>query len=150
MLTESSQRRTDMEYRRRLWFWAVMCLAVVLATACGSGGSKQESTPSTESTTATTATTVAPAPAGPAAPAAAQITIDGFSYGQPITVSPGAKITVVNKDSAGHTVTSNTPGKFDADVPGNAQATFTAPNEAGSYPYHCNYHASMHGTLVVQ
>lgn len=150
MLSEmlsGSQRRTDVEYRRRQWFWAVMCLAVVLATACSSGGSKQESPSTTE---LTTSTTVASAPAGPPAPATAQITIDGFSYGQPITVAPGAKITVVNKDSAEHTVTSNTPGKFDADVGGNAQATFTAPNDAGSYPYHCNFHPSMHGTLVVQ
>lgn len=150
MLMSSSQRRTNVEDRRRQCFWAVMCLAVVLAAACSSGGGKQESTPTTELITPTqsTATSVPPATAAPAA--AGQITIEGFSYGQPITVSPGAQITVVNKDSAEHTVTSNTPGKFDTDVAGNAQATFTAPNEPGSYPYHCAFHASMHGTLVVQ
>ena len=123
-----------------------MCL-VVVAAACGSGGNKQQVTATTELTTTPSATS---APPGPPAPTSAQITIDGFSYGPPITVAPGAEITVVNKDSAAHTVTSNDVGKFDTDVAGNAQATFRAPKEPGSYPYHCNYHSSMHGTLVVQ
>src|SRR5262245_38639319 len=127
MLKSSSQRRTNIEYRRRRSLSAMACLAIVLATACGAGGGKQESTATTELTTATpSATTVPSAPAAPA-PAAAQITIEGFNYGQPITVAPGAHITVVNKDSAPHTVTSNVPGKFDVDVTGNAQGTFTAP-----------------------
>jgi plastocyanin len=39
---------------------------------------------------------------------------------------------------------------FDADINGNGQTTFTAPAKPGSYPYHCEYHGSMHGTLIVQ
>jgi plastocyanin len=28
-------------------------------------------------------------------------------------------------------------------------ATFTAPTTPGSYPFHCEYHRTMHGVLVV-
>jgi plastocyanin len=86
----------------------------------------------------------------PAPASSAQITIDGFKYTERITVAPGAQVTILNKDSVKHTVTSNTPGLFDTEVGGNGQATFTAPSAPGSYPYHCTYHASMHGVLVVQ
>ncbi|MGI8612722.1 MAG: cupredoxin domain-containing protein [Nocardioidaceae bacterium] len=40
---------------------------------------------------------------------------------------------------------------FDVNVTaGGGTATFTAPTKPGSYPYHCTYHSSMHGTLVVK
>jgi plastocyanin len=133
----------------RYVIWAALCLTVVIAAAACSGGGNQ-SAPSSESTSAAvSSSTAVPAPVQPA-PASAQITIDGFKYTENVTVAPGGQVTVINKDSAKHTVTSNTPGLFDTQVDGNGQATFTAPTAPGSYPYHCNYHASMHGVLVVQ
>jgi len=41
-------------------------------------------------------------------------------------------------------------GKFDMDVDGKEQGSFTAPTEPGEYAFHCNYHPSMHGTLIVK
>jgi plastocyanin len=76
--------------------------------------------------------------------------IMGMSFGEPITVPPGAQITIKNDDSAEHSVTSDTAGKFDVDVDGNEQGTLTAPTEPGEYAYHCTYHPSMHGTLIVK
>jgi plastocyanin len=123
------------------------CVLAVFATACG-GGSQQSSSTSTPATT-TASTTAAPT-AGTSAPAAgAQITIEGFKYNE-ITVAPGAEVTVVNKDSAEHTVTSDTAGAFDKEVHGGETVTFTAPTQPGTYPYHCTYHPSMHGTLIVK
>jgi plastocyanin len=86
----------------------------------------------------------------PAAASAATITIAGNSFGAPITVSPGAQITIKNNDSAEHSVTSDTAGKFDVEVDGNEQKTLTAPTEPGEYAFHCKYHPSMHGSLIVK
>jgi plastocyanin len=65
-------------------------------------------------------------------------------------VPPGAQITIKNDDSAEHSVTSDTAGKFDVEVEGMEQGTLTAPTEPGEYAYHCTYHPSMHGTLIVK
>jgi plastocyanin len=70
--------------------------------------------------------------------------------GKPITVSPGAQVTIKNDDSAEHSVTSDTAGKFNVEVEGKEQGTLTAPTEPGEYAFHCTYHPSMHGTLTVK
>jgi plastocyanin len=90
---------------------------------------------------------------GGSAPAAAAntITIADFTFSGPLTVSAGAQVTVVNKDSVAHTVTADSSGGFDVSVPAGGTATFTAPNAAGSYSFHCSIHPSMkHSTLVVK
>jgi plastocyanin len=124
---------------------AAVLAAIVVASACGgqSGVSQQSVT-----TTAPAATPTAAAPASPA-PAEATITITNFEMSD-VTVAPGGRITVQNDDREQHTVTSNAAGAFSVDIPGRSKATFTAPMQPGSYPFHCNYHASMHGMLTVQ
>lgn len=85
------------------------------------------------------------------ASAADTITIQSFAFSGPLTVAPGAQITVMNKDSVEHTVTADTTGGFDVTVPAGGTATFTAPSAAGSYAFHCSVHPQMkHGTLIVQ
>jgi plastocyanin len=120
-------------------------LLIAVVTACGGG---VKSTPASE--TASTATATASASATTSQPAASRIVIDGFRFGDQLTVPSGAQVTVVNKDSAEHTVTSDEAGAFDSEVEGNGQTTFTAPKTPGTYPFHCNYHPSMRGVLVVQ
>jgi plastocyanin len=137
-------QQTKFQRWRRQSLSATMCLLVVIAAACSSKGGNRATTPPGGSASATTAS----ATASPS-PASAQITIQGEKFPSNVTVSPGAQVTVVNKDSADHTVTSDTAGLFDTNVEGNGQATFTAPAQPGSYPYHCSYHSSMHGVLVV-
>lgn len=131
-------------------FCAAMCLVAAFATACGgSNTSTQKSETGTATATASpTATTEQTS--GPAAAGAATITIASMSFGEPITVSPGAQIAIKNDDSAEHSVTSDTAGKFDVDVEGKEQGTLTAPTEPGEYAFHCTYHPSMHGTLTVK
>ena len=122
-------------------FCAAMCLVAALATACGgSSNSTQESAKGTA--TATEAT--------PAAASAATITIADMNFGQPVTVPAGATITIKNDDSAEHSVSSDTAGKFDVEIDGKEQKTLTAPTEPGDYAFHCKYHPSMHGTLTVK
>jgi plastocyanin len=84
------------------------------------------------------------------AAAAAVITIDKFTYSTPASVSPGAIVTVLNKDGEAHTVTADTGAAFDDKATPGASTTFTAPMKPGSYPFHCTYHSNMHGVLVVR
>jgi plastocyanin len=131
-------------------FCAAMCLVATFATACG-GSNTSTQEPKTGTATATASpTATAEGTSGPAAAGAATITIANMSFGEPITVSPGAQITIKNDDSAEHSVTSDTAGKFDVDVEGKEQGTLTAPTEPGEYAFHCTYHPSMHGTLIVK
>ncbi len=111
---------------------------LLLASACS--GSSDKSTPTSQPTSATT---TAPSESGPT------ITIASFQYSA-LSVAPGTTITVKNTDSSEHTVTSDTAGQFVADdVKKGTPVTFTAPSKPGKYTYHCEYHASMHGTLTV-
>jgi len=113
---------------------AVLGAALSLA-ACSSGGSS-------------TATTSAPATTGGSG--GSTITISNFMFApMDLTVAPGATVTVVNKDSVAHTVTGQAGGFDTGDVQPGQSKTFTAPNKAGSYPYRCNIHQYMTGTLTV-
>ncbi|MEV6979027.1 cupredoxin domain-containing protein [Kitasatospora sp. NPDC093806] len=96
---------------------------------------------------------------GPSAPAGtpsggasadARITIDGFRFRPTdLTVRPGQSITVLNDDSAPHTVTAE-DASFDTKAIGpGASATFTVPSRKGSYPYLCSIHQYMRATLTV-
>jgi plastocyanin len=119
---------------------AAVLMAALLLGGCASGGSSGTS-PGNAS---------APGAAGDTT-AAASITIKDFAYGAPLTVAPGATVTVTNMDAAAHTVTADKGKAFDAKVAGHGgTATFTAPSIPGTYPYHCTYHPEMHGTLTVK
>jgi plastocyanin len=126
-------------------FWAAMCLAAALATACGGSSSSTQATG-----TATATASGSEATSAPASASAATITIASMNYGEPVTVPPGAQIAIKNNDSVEHSVTSDTAGKFTVDVDGNEEGTLTAPSEPGEYAFHCKYHPSMHGTLIVK
>jgi plastocyanin len=129
-------------------FCAAMCLVAAFATACG--GSNTSTQEKASGTATATASPTAGQTSGPAAAAAATITIASMSFGDPITVSPGAQIAITNKDSAEHSVTSDTEGKFNVDVEANEEGKLTAPTEPGEYAFHCKYHPSMHGTMTVK
>ena len=76
------------------------------------------------------------------------VTISNFSYAAPASVSPGATITVINKDPETHTVTADAGGFSDTAGAGST-TSFTAPAAPGRYAFHCNFHGNMHGVLVV-
>ncbi|MFF3158467.1 cupredoxin domain-containing protein [Streptomyces sp. NPDC057910] len=126
--------------------------AVVLLAAAGCSSAATPSAPAAP--TATTAhsapSSKAPSPSAPTA-AAARVTIDNFAFSPAkLTVHPGETVTVVNHDSATHTVTASTGSAFDTGPinPGKS-ATFKAPATVGAFAYVCSIHASMHGTLTV-
>jgi plastocyanin len=73
--------------------------------------------------------------------------IEGFAYQVPLEVPAGVTVTVRNDDQATHTVTAD-DGSFAVEVVGGATGSFEGPS-AGSYPFHCEIHASMTGELQV-
>jgi plastocyanin len=108
--------------------------------------------PSTGTSSAATSS-AATSSAGAGSAATASITIKDFRYGDPVTVAPGATITVTNEDAAGHDVVSD-DGKFKTPSLGQGEkSTFTAPTEPGTYKFSCSLHPrsmSGIGTLIVQ
>lgn len=84
--------------------------------------------------------------------AASDITIEQFAFSpKTITVKTGQTVTIINKDSALHTVTSDADGSFDSGSINSGQTgSFTAPSVTGVYSFHCNIHKSMTATLIVQ
>jgi plastocyanin len=119
-------------------------LCAVTLVACGSSGSSSSSGATSGSSSSSSGSS-----SSDAGRMASTITIKDFSFTTPDSVTPGATITVDNKDGTAHTVTSDAGNAFDdAAAPGTS--TFTAPTKPGSYPFHCNIHPEMHGTLVVQ
>jgi plastocyanin len=125
-------------------FCAAICLITAVATACGGSDTTSEQS-GTVTATASPAET-----SGPAAAAGSTITIASMKFGDTVTVSPGAQVTIKNDDTVEHSVTSDDKGKFDVDVDGGEQGTLTAPTEPGEYTFHCTYHPFMKSTLIVK
>ncbi len=81
--------------------------------------------------------------------AAVEIKDFAFSPNQ-LTVKPGQTIVVTNRDSVKHDFSADDGKSFDTELLAqNESATVTAPMTPGEYPFHCNPHPNMKGTLVV-
>ena len=119
----------NMRWLLRAVALALTVAAIVAVAACGSSSDGDSGGP-------------APSGNGPV------ITIKGFGYGAPLTVAPGATVTVRQEDSVQHDVSS---AAFKTSLLRTGEtATFTAPTRPGSYDYTCSIHPQMHGRLIVR
>jgi plastocyanin len=91
-----------------------------------------------------------PSGTGGAHTGTATVTIKDFAFHGPASVAPGSSVTVRNDDSETHSLTADGAGGFDVTIGPGTTAMFTAPTKSGSYPYHCMFHGTMHGTLTVR
>ena len=117
----------------------------MLLTACGDDGASAANSGQTGAPS-TTAAAGADTADGPVA-----VDISDFSYDPAtITVSPGQQVTFTNGDKTAHTATAK-DGSFNTDAiqPGE-DASVTAPDQPGEYPFICSFHPFMKGTLVVR
>jgi plastocyanin len=123
--------------------------SVVLA-ACGSSSSTSSSSTTAAKATSSTAAPAAPAASARVASGKVGVTIAGFAY-QPatITVKPGTKITFTNHDQTAHTATTNHTG-FDSGTLAPGKSATVTLSKPGTYTYYCQFHAFMHGTVVVK
>ncbi len=131
-------------------FLAAMSLIAAIVTACGGSSTTDKTTDTATAAGTATSTGAATSENSPTATAGATITIENMAFGEPLTVAPGAAITIANNDSVEHSVTSDTAGAFDVEVDGKEKKTLTAPSQPGEYPFHCKYHPNMKGTLIVK
>ena len=91
---------------------------------------------------------------------AANVTIANTAYSPAsITITAGGSVKWTNTDATTHSVTADAAGGFDSNLTGSMPdpyggssggGTFTQKfASAGTFAYHCTYHASMHGTVTV-
>ncbi len=134
--------------------WTVGLLVFVLIVA-GCGGSSAAASPTSTATAAPTATSV---PTATTNSNQATVTIIGNYYSGQFSFSPatmtvkvGTTVIWTNNASVPHTSTSDAGSAVTWDSglinPGSTFSfTFT---RAGTFAYHCNVHAYMHGSIVV-
>jgi plastocyanin len=74
---------------------------------------------------------------------------DGLTFApSTATITHGQSVCWQNNGSVGHTVTSNDGTSFNTSLPSGQIFVHTFAT-AGSFPYHCNIHAGMTGTITV-
>lgn len=77
------------------------------------------------------------------------ITIAGMAFPATTTVKVGSTVTWTNNDAMAHTVTSDDGVSFNSGSIDYGKSFSYTANTAGSFSYHCNFHANMKATLVV-
>ena len=88
--------------------------------------------------------------AAPAHQATAKVVIEGFKFDPPtLTVAAGTTVTWTNLDTAPHTATSTTAGKFDTGNLEKDDSKAITLNEVGTFEYFCQVHPKMLGTIIV-
>lgn len=86
-----------------------------------------------------------------AAGATVQVVIQNFAFAPAsITVAPGTTVVWTQKDTVGHTVTSDTKAWSESPLLKQNQTFSVTLTKAGAYPYHCAPHPYMKGTIIVQ
>jgi plastocyanin len=124
--------------------------------ACGSSdsdttsGGAETSPPASEETSpgVDETTESKPAPSGEAAKAE-KVQIVEFTYEpDPVVVQVGGKVTWQNEDTAPHTATAD-DGSFDTGTIEQGKLGSATFKEAGTFPYICEIHPTMQGTVEV-
>lgn len=142
---------------------ALSLLSLLIFAACGGGGSARDAGSTDGSSSAEGSISSEGGNSG-----ATEVAIATFNF-QPkdLEVKVGETVTWTNEDDILHTVTSGkqreqaVPGGGDDDVEAEADGTFDGDldgagttfsftfEEAGEYPYFCEVHVAMTGTVVV-
>jgi plastocyanin len=126
---------------RNRWQTRIPGMILLGLLAAGCGGNSTGTTPDDET-------------AAPAAETAAvrEVTIDNFSFDPPeLTVSPGTKVTWINRDDVPHTVTSTAkPKRFNSGTLDTDQRFSHVFTDPGTYEYFCAVHPKMTARVIVK
>lgn len=134
----------------------VSLLAMVTLAACATTSGATNNSPTATVAPAATATTAAPTatsnpPAATVKIVGASLSSFGFSPGS-VTVKVGDTVEWINNTSVAHTSTSDSGSavSWDSSAIQSGGGTFSFTfTKAGTYTYHCSFHPSMQGTIVV-
>lgn len=139
---------------------AVLAALALSLVACGGDGDTTvtetqnapaettESTETTEDSTGEDSTESEPAPSGEAE-GSEKVNIVEFTYQpDPVVIRTGGKVIWQNDDTAPHTATAD-DGSFDTGNLLRGKIKSETFKEAGTYPYFCAVHPTMHGTVEV-
>lgn len=132
---------------------AAVSAALMLVLACG--GSSSSPPPSAPLPIPTSPSAPSPTPSPGAQSVSVTIPTRAEFLGSrafvpgDLSVAVGTAVTWTNTDSTSHTSTSDVPG-WNSGIVGSGRTfsfTFQTP---GTFPYHCDIHPSMVGTVVVR
>ena len=88
--------------------------------------------------------------AAPVQQSTVEVKIQDFKFEPPaLTVAAGTSVTWTNLDSAPHTASSSTEGKFETGNLNQNELKAVVLNEVGTFEYICAYHPRMLGTVTV-
>jgi plastocyanin len=98
-----------------------------------------------------TTTTAASTPAATgAAVQSATVNIVEFKYKPAsVTVKKGGRVRFKNSDQAAHTATAD-DRSYDTQTIDQGKTRMVTFSRAGTFPYHCDFHPFMKGTIVVK
>jgi plastocyanin len=130
-------------------FAPVLIVLALGLSACGDDDDSTEPAATTQTTTETTeAGGSSPAPSGEAS-RSEKVKIVEFTYQpDPVTVAVGGKVTWQNQDAAPHTATAD-DGSFDTGTIEQGKLGSETFKEVGTYPYFCEIHPDMRGSVEV-
>lgn len=135
----------------RLALSLFLALVALGLSACGDDDS--DTTPASgegaaSPPTETQGETNAPAPSGEAV-RTAKVEIEDFEFvPSTVTIQEGGKVIWQNRDSTEHTATLD-DGSFDSGLLAEGKLKSESFKEPGTYPYHCELHPEMTGTVEV-
>jgi len=128
----------------KIWIWVLVVVITVMAggliyyAATLNPGSSPASPPSSGNKPTTSSN-------------AHNIDINNFAFfPSSLTVHPGETVTWTNKDSAPHTVISDSGNEISSSSLATGKTYSHTFNTAGTYNYHCSIHPSMKATIIVQ
>jgi len=98
-------------------------------------------------------------PGGPAVSYSNVSVADTLYSPDTVTIAAGAGVSWKNNGALTHSVTADTGATFNASIGPAGMDAYGYPTAgqtyskvfatAGTYAYHCNFHASMHGVVIV-
>ncbi len=122
---------------------ALSLLAAIAALIVGCGGSSGDADRSSSSADTTAGASKATA--------AEAVTIRDFVYEpETISVPVGTTLSVDNRDSAPHTVTSKQSGAFESGTIDGGKSGEVTLQEPGTFAYYCLFHPFMKGAVIVE
>ncbi len=78
------------------------------------------------------------------------VSINSFAFSPyTLTVKAGDTVIWTNKDSASHTVTSDSGNEIDSSSLGKGVAYSHTFTQKGTFDYHCKFHSGMTGKVIV-